>query len=93
MAGLGSQPENGRRGDIVSNECLEKSAEPNPSSLTCSLLFYALYDRYLQTAKILQEIKTELQISVRPSQIRSSAMICVVKTNRRFNRIMVFSKR
>jgi hypothetical protein len=42
---------------------LKSPAQPYPSPLACSLLFYAFYDSDLQTAKKLQEIKTELKIS------------------------------
>jgi hypothetical protein len=64
-----------RRGDIVSNECLEKSRQPYPGPFACSWLLYAFYDRELQTAKKKQESKTELQIRAEHGARHNAASI------------------
>jgi hypothetical protein len=89
MVGLGLQPENGRRGDIVSNECLEKSRQPYPGSFACSWLLYAFYDRELQTAKK-QEIKTELQVRAEHGARHNAAWIGPANSTKVQNRIVFF---
>jgi hypothetical protein len=69
----------GRRGDIVSNECLKKSHQPYPGSFACIWLLYAFYDRELQTAKKKQEIKTELQF--RAEQARDTLPLWIGQVN------------
>jgi prepilin-type processing-associated H-X9-DG protein len=58
-------------GDMCQINALKKSG-PNaiPIFFDCSLLSFALYDRYLQTAKNPQQIKTELHILFADGHLR-----------------------
>jgi hypothetical protein len=92
MVGLGSSLQNSRHGDIVSNECLEKSVEPAPVRSLVVCYFTRFTTDISKQQKFCKKSRRNCKFleSSQPEQI--PALIC--RENKlQVQPIMVFSER